>query len=153
MFYVHKITNQIMFLFVFIILIGCQLQEPYNNHGIVFLKNRSDNLYLNKSNKNDVLKIIGQPHSTSINDENEWIYIERVFTKGEYHKLGQNVLKSNNVLILKFNKYGILEEKKLLTKSDKKKLTFSKKTTKNEMSQKSFVERFLSKGNLSGALK
>ncbi len=144
MFYVHKITNQIMFLFVFIILIGCQLQEPYNNHGIVFLKNRSDNLYLNKSNKNDVLKIIGQPHSTSINDENEWIYIERVFTKGEYHKLGQNVLKSNNVLILKFNKYGILEEKKLLTKSDKKKLTFSKKTTKNEMSQKSFVERFLS---------
>tara|TARA_B100000242_G_C42998320_1_gene463716 strand:- start:111 stop:542 length:432 start_codon:yes stop_codon:yes gene_type:complete len=133
-----------MFLFVFIILIGCQLQEPYNNHGIVFLKNRSDNLYLNKSNKNDVLKIIGQPHSTSINDENEWIYIERVFTKGEYHKLGQNVLKSNNVLILKFNKYGILEEKKLLTKSDKKKLTFSKKTTKNEMSQKSFVERFLS---------
>ena len=126
-----------MFLFVFIILIGCQLQEPYNNHGIVFLKNRSDNLYLNKSNKNDVLKIIGQPHSTSINDENEWIYIERVFTKGEYHKLGQNVLKSNNVLILKFNKYGILEEKKLLTKSDKKKLTFSKKTTKNEMSQKS----------------
>ena len=144
MFNVHKITNKIMFLFVFIILIGCQLQEPYNNHGIVFLKNRSDNLYLNKSNKNDVLKIIGQPHSTSINDENEWIYIERVFTKGEYHKLGQNVLKSNNVLILKFNKYGILEEKKLLTKSDKKKLTFSKKTTKNEMSQKSFVERFLS---------
>ena len=135
---------KLLILFALIILNNCQLQDPSLNHGIVFLKNRSDNLYLNKSNKNDVLKIIGQPHSTSINDENEWIYIERVFTKGEYHKLGQNVLKSNNVLILKFNKYGILEEKKLLTKSDKKKLTFSKKTTKNEMSQKSFVERFLS---------
>ena len=91
-----------------------------------------------------MLKIIGQPHSTSINNDNEWIYIERVFTKGDYHRLGQNVLKSNNVLVLKFDKYGILIEKKLLNKYDKNKISFSKKNTENELSQKSFVERFLS---------
>ena len=37
--------------------------------------------------------------------------LERVLTKGEYHKLGKNILKSNNVLILEFDKYGILKKK------------------------------------------
>ena len=68
--------KKFIFLF-FIILIGCQLQEPYNNHGIVFLENRADKLILNKSNKNDVLRIIGQPHSRSVDNENEWFYIEK----------------------------------------------------------------------------
>ena len=131
-------------LYIFIILIGCQLQEPTKNHGIIFLKNRSESLIVNKSNKNDVLKVIGQPHSKSISNENEWIYIERVLTKGEYHKLGQNVLKTNNVLVIKFDKYGILKDKKLLNKTNKKKVNFSKNKTENELSQKSFVERFLS---------
>ena len=131
-------------LYIFIILIGCQLQEPTKNHGIIFLKNRSESLIVNKSNKNDVLKVIGQPHSKSISNENEWIYIERVLTKGEYHKLGQNVLKTNNVLVIKFDKYGILKDKKLLNKTNKNKVNFSKNKTENELSQKSFVERFLS---------
>ena len=67
-----------------------------------------------------------------------------MLVKGEYHKLGKHILKSNNVLILNFDKYGILKNKKLIDKSDKKKVAFSDKETKNELSQKSFVERFLS---------
>ena len=55
---------------------------------------------INETNKNDVVKLIGFPHSKSIDNENEWIYIERVFVKGEFHKLGQNVLKSNNILFI-----------------------------------------------------
>ena len=141
-----KIKNHINYflVFTFIILINCQLQEPYKNHGIVFLENRAKKLLIDTSNKNDVVKIIGQPHSKSIKNNNEWIYFERVITKGEFHKLGQNVLKSNNVLILTFDKYGILKNKQFLDKNDKKKIVFSKKKTKNEMTQKSFVERFLS---------
>ena len=54
------------------------------------------------------------------------------------------MLKENNVLFLRFNKYGILEEKKILNKSDKNKLAFSNKKTENELSTQSFVERFLS---------
>jgi outer membrane protein assembly factor BamE (lipoprotein component of BamABCDE complex) len=128
----------------FIILNGCQLQEPSKNHGIVFLKNRSEKLKINISNTNDVLQIIGQPHTTSINNEDEWIYIERVLIKGEYHKLGQNILKSNNVLVLNFDKYGILKNKTFLNKDDKNKIQFSKKKTENNLTQKSFVERILS---------
>ena len=77
----HKIF---LFLFTFIFLLSCQLQEPSKNHGIIFLKNRSDKLVIDSSNKNDVIKIIGQPHSKSINNENEWIYIERVLVKGAH---------------------------------------------------------------------
>ena len=128
----------------FLILIGCKLQEPYQNHGIVYLKNRSDKLKINYSNKNDVIKIIGQPHSKSIDDKNEWFYIERVLTKGDYHKLGQNVLKENNILVLNFDKYGVLKEKTFFDKNDKKNILFSTNKTDNELTQKSFVERFLS---------
>ena len=135
---------KIFYLLSFISLIGCKLQDPYNNHGIVFLKNRSEKLIVNQSNKNDVLNIVGQPHSKSINDDNEWFYVERVLTKGEYHKLGQNILKENNILVLKFDKYGVIKEKTFLNKDSKNKINFSQNETKNELSQKSFIERFLS---------
>ena len=127
----------------FILLLGCQLKEPQQNHGILFLENRSAKLKVDVSNQNDVIKSIGHPHSKSINDENEWFFVERTLTKGEFHKLGKNILKESNILILKFDKYGILKEKMLLTKDDIKKLAFSNKETLNELSQKSFVQKFL----------
>ena len=138
-----KFKNHINIFLVFIILIGCQLQEPTKNHGILFLENRSNKLIVGKSNQNDVLKIIGQPHSKSINDENTWLYLERVLTKGKYHKLGRHVLKQNNILVLDFDKYGILKQKKILNKEDINQLQFSKRNTENELSQKSFVRSFL----------
>ena len=132
-----------MLIFLCIILIGCQFQEPSNNHGIVYLKNRSEKLKINYSNTNDVIKIIGIPHSKSINNDNYWIYIERVLTKGEYHKLGRNIIKANNVLVLQFDKYGVLKKKEFLDKNDLKNINFSEKKTKNKLTQKSFVEKLL----------
>ena len=133
-----------LFVFLFIILTACQLQEPTKNHGIVFLENRSNQLIVNKSNKNDVIKLIGQPHSKLINDDDTWIYLERTLTKGKYHKLGQHVLQKNNTLLLEFDKFGILKSKKIYDKNDTNKVAFSEKKTKNELSKKSFVETFLS---------
>ena len=137
----HK---NLIFLIILFILNACKLQEPYNNHGIVNLAKRSDLITINKSNKNDVIKIVGSPHTVSIDNNDEWIYFERVLTKGEFHKLGQNILKENNVLFLKFNKFGIVEDKKLIGKDSKNKLTFSESTTDNTLTQKSFVQKFLS---------
>ena len=132
----------ILLLAVSIILLNCQLQEPINNHGILFLENRSNQLEVNSNNKNDVIKLMGNPHTKSI-DKVDWIYIERVLTKGSYHKLGKNVVKTNNVLILSFNKYGILNNKKFLNKNDLNKLEFSKDITVNNLSKKSFIQSFL----------
>ena len=138
------IKNHIFLFIIFIILNGCQLQDPNKNHGILFLENRADKLVLNKTNKNDVIKILGNPHSKSIDNNNRWLYLERVLTKGEFHKLGQNILLNNNVLVLDFDKFGILSNKKLLTKKDKEDIKFSELKTENRLTKKSFVESFLS---------
>ena len=58
--------------------------------------------------------------------------------------MGQNIIKENNILELKFNKYGILTEKKLFKKDNMKKVNFSKDETENTVRKKSFVESFLS---------
>ena len=144
MFFCFKNHFNRLFIVLFIILAACQLQEPTKNHGIVFLENRSNKLIINNSNKNDVIKIIGQPHSKSINDDDIWIYLERTLTKGKYHKLGKHVLKKNNTLVLKFDEFGILKSKKIYDKNNTNKIAFSKKETKNELSKRSFVESFLS---------
>ena len=138
------IKNHIFLFIIFIILNGCQLQDPNKNHGILFLENRADKLVLKKTNKNDVIKILGNPHSKSINNNDRWLYLERVLTKGEFHKLGQNILLDNNVLVLDFDKFGILSNKKLLTKEDKEDIKFSELKTENRLTKKSFVESFLS---------
>ena len=65
------------------------------------------------------------------------------YQKAKYHKLGKHVVKENNVLVLQFNKYGILFEKNFLTKKDINKIAFSSNTTDNELTKKSFVENFL----------
>ncbi len=119
------------------------MQEPKKVHGINFLENREKVLVINKTNKNDVVKLIGKPHLISISDSNKWVYFQRTMTKGKLHKLGQNVLKENNVLELNFNKYGILQDKKLYKKENMNKVAFSKSETKNEITKQSFVGKFL----------
>ena len=119
MFFSLKNHIKLILIILLFILNSCKLQEPTKNHGILFLENRANKLTLNKDNTNDVIKIIGSPQIKSLNN-NEWIYIERVLTKGKFIKLGQNVLKENNILVLSFDKYGILENKIFLDKTAKK---------------------------------
>ncbi len=119
------------------------MQDPNKTHGIVFLENRAKKLIINTSNKNDVVKVIGLPQIKSEIDNNTWMYLERTLTKGKFHKLGKHVLKDNNVLVLSFNKYGILEFKEFLNKEDINKIKFSEKTTENDLNRKSFVQSFL----------
>jgi len=128
---------------IFFILLSCQLQDPDKNHGILFLDNRSDKLTVNKTNKNDVIKILGQPHTKTFNEDDIWIYIERTLSKGKYHKLGRHKLKTNNTLILNFDKYGVLKSKDFYDKNNINKIKFSKKTTANDLRRRSFVENFL----------
>ena len=141
--FIKKFHNNLLYLLVFIILISCKLQEPLKTHGIIFLENRSQKLVLNKSNKNDVIRIMGRPHIKEDEINQSWIYLERILSKGKYHKLGKHILKENNVLVLNFDKYGVLKNKQFLKKEDLKKLEFSQKITENELTQKSFVQKFL----------
>ena len=132
-----------IFFVIFFILLGCQLQDPNKNHGILFLDNRSAKLIINESNKNDVIKLLGQPHVKTFDGDDAWIYIERTLSKGKYHKLGRHELKTNNTLILEFDKYGVLKSKDFFDKTNINEVKFSKKTTENNLRKRSFVESFL----------
>ena len=138
----HKELFYIIFFAFF--LNNCQLKEASKTHGINFLENREKVLVVGTTNKNDVIKIIGNPHSKSITEDDIWIYIERVITRGSLVKLGQNVLKKNNVLELKFDKFGVLVDKKIYSKDNMNLVKYSKKQTVNDISQPSFVGKFLS---------
>ena len=139
-----KHFNIIYIIFFLIFLQNCSLKESNKSHGINFLENREKILVINKTNQNDVIKLIGNPHTISINDKNTWVYFERTISKGKLVKLGRDVLKKNNVLELKFDKYGVLKNKKIYTKKDMKKVKYSKSSTENNVSQQSFVGKFLS---------
>ncbi len=136
--------KKLYIIFFLFLLNNCQLNEPNKPHGINFLENREKTLTIGKTNKNDVIKLIGNAHSTSLASESTWIYFERTITRGKLIRLGQNVLKENNVLELKFNKYGILMSKKIYNIDDMTKIAYSDKKTENDISQRSFVGKFLS---------
>ena len=145
MFFIFKIKHfkKLIFLSLIFILSNCQFKDPIKGHGINFLKNRSEKISLNKSNKNDVIQVLGNPHTKSIDDENLWFYFDRKIASGKLVKFGDMDLLENNVLILNFDKYGIVIKKEFFSKEDMKKIKYSEMKTENPVTQDSFVTSFL----------
>ena len=123
---------------------ACQQKEVTKTHGIAYLEKREKLIVVNKSNKNDTINVLGQPSTKGMTDDNLWIYIERTITRGSLFKLGRNYLKKNNVLVLEFDKYGILAKKEFYNKKKMKKISFAKNVTENEIRKENFIEGFLS---------
>jgi outer membrane protein assembly factor BamE (lipoprotein component of BamABCDE complex) len=139
----RKHINFLFIIFLTVFLSNCQKNRIIKTHGIFYLQNRTILLKVESSNRNDVIKILGKPHSKSLHEPNTWIYIERTRTKGKLLKLGRNVLLNNNVLVLKFDKYGILEEKLFYDKKKMNEYKFAKAKTENEVRRGSFVQSFV----------
>ena len=140
-------SKHLSFLLIVILsffILNCQKNRVVKSHGIVFLEKREVLLKPNVTNKNDVIDVLGQPHIKSIHEKNTWIYIERTRTKGQVYRVGKNVLLNNNVLVVKFDKYGVLEEKLFYDKEKMNKHEFSKEVTDNVVTRGSFLQSFLS---------
>ena len=131
------------FLIILFLVISCQRREVIKTHGIAYLENREKLLTVNKSNKNDVIEIFGQPATKGMNDDNLWIYIERTRTRGKLLKLGRSYLKKNNVLILEFTKLGVLTKKEFYDKEKMNKIKFAKTVTENDLKKENFIYSFL----------
>ena len=139
------IKKTIFFLLASLIFfIGCQRQEVIKTHGVAYLDKREKLIVVNKSNKNDAIEVLGHPATKGMTDDNLWIYIERARTRGKLLKLGRSYLKKNNVLILEFDKYGVLNKKEFYDKDSMKKINFAKNITENEIRKENFIYSFLS---------
>ena len=136
--------HNIFIIVILLLLSNCQRNQIINTHGVPFLDKKQKNLVIDKSNKNDVKKILGHPSTVAIFDNSIWIYIERTKTRGKLLKLGQNVTSKNNVLALEFNEYGILIKKDFYNKNQINKINFTKNTTDAITREKNFIYSFLS---------
>ena len=109
-----------------------------------FLEKKQTSLIINKTNKNDILEILGNPSTKSKFDNDVWIYIERKQTQSKLINLGKMKIYKNDVLVIELDDYGILKKKEFYNKENMKKLKIVKATTESGFKKDSFVYNFMS---------
>ena len=67
---------------------NCTLNKVSNTHGFRLIEEKYSKILINKTNKNDIRKLIGPPSSMS-KFEDIWFYIERQKTNQSIFKLGK----------------------------------------------------------------
>ena len=131
-------------IFFCLIVTNCSFKKVVKHHGVPFLEKKQEKLIVNKSNKNDIRTILGNPSTTSQFDNDVWIYIERKQTQSELKKLGKMKIFKNDVLVLEIDNYGILKKKEFFNKEDMEKIKIVKTTTEAGFTRNSFVYNFMS---------
>ncbi len=135
---------KVLLLIIFLLIVNCKMNKVVDSHGVHFLNKKQQNLTVNKSNKNDIILLLGPPSTKSKFDNDLWIYIERKKTRTTLMKLGKKKIFTNNVLLLEIDSMGLLAKKEFLDINDMKEVKFIDDVTVINYSKKSFVYDFLS---------
>ena len=109
-----------------------------------YLEKKQALLVVNKSNRNDIKKILGIPSTTSKFDNDLWIYIERKQTQSKLKNLGRMKIFKNDVLVLELDNYGILKKKEFYNKNDMENIEIVDATTEAGFKRNSFIYDFMS---------
>ena len=136
--------SKIIYFIIFLLLTNCNVKKATNIYGISSLKNKSKNIIINKSNKNDVKDLLGPPSVKSNFDENLWIYLETKKTNQSIFKLGVQKTVRNNILVVYLNDLGIVSKKEFYDINNLNKIQFSKKTTENIYQKDTYLYNLLS---------
>ena len=131
-------------IFLSLIVSNCSFKKVVKHHGVPFLEKKQSSLMISKTNKNDILKILGNPSTKSKFDNDIWIYIERKQTQSKLTNLGKMKIYKNDVLVLEIDKFGILKKKEFYNKDDMKNIKIVKDTTETGFKRNSFVYDFMS---------
>ena len=131
-------------IFLSLIVTNCSFKKIVKHHGVPFLEKKQESLIINKSNKNDIRKILGNPSTTSKFDNDVWIYIEQKQTQSKLSNLGKMKIYKNDVLVLEIDNYGILKKKEFFNKDDMKNIKIVKSTTEVGFKRNSFIYNFMS---------
>ena len=131
-------------IFLSLIVSNCSFKKVVKNHGVPFLENKQTLLLINKSNKNDILKLLGSPSTKSKFDNDIWIYIERKKTQSNIKSLGKMKILKNHVLVLEIDNYGILKKKSFYNIDDMEKIKIVENTTQSGFKKNSFIYNFMS---------
>ena len=135
--------NKIL-LFILIFILSCTTNKVVKHHGVHFLDKKQQKLEINTTNKNDIIKLLGEPSTKSSFDNDVWIYIERKISTGSIFKLGKEKLITNNVLVLEIDDLGLLADIKFYDKNTMNDIDFVSTSTDSAYKKRSFVYDFLS---------
>ena len=127
-----------------ILLTNCTFKKVDKHHGVPFLEEKQKLLVVNKTNKNEIRKILGSPSTTSRFDNDVWIYIERKLTQSELKNLGRMKLIKNDVLVLEIDERGILNNKSFYNKDDMENVKMVEATTEDGFRKKTFIYDLMS---------
>ena len=134
-------------LFIFFIISlfvsACTLKKVQKHHGVHFLDKKQEKLIVNKSNKNDILRLLGAPSTKSTFDNDIWIYIEIKTDNSSLTNFGKEQIIANNVLVLEINNMGLLKKKDFLDLNNMRKIKFTERTTDSQYKKSTFVFDFL----------
>ena len=136
--------NKLYIFFLFLILSNCSFKPVVKHHGVHFLEKKQNSLTINKSNKNDIQKILGNPSTTSKFDNDVWIYIERKQTQSKIKNLGRMKIYKNDILVLELDRFGILKKKEFYNKDDMEKIKIAEATTESGFQKNTFIYDFMS---------
>ena len=131
-------------IFLSFIVTNCSFKPVVKHHGVPFLEKKQTSLIVNKTNINDIKKILGNPSTTSKFDNDIWIYIERKQTQTELKNLGKMKIYKNDVLVLEIDNYGILKKKEFYNKEDMENIKIVEATTIAGFKRNSFIYDFMS---------
>ena len=135
--------TKIIYFIIFLLVANCNVKTASNTHGISSLVNKSKDIIISKSNKNDVKYLLGPPSVKSKFDENLWIYLETKKTNQSIFKLGKQKIEKNNALVIYLNELGIVSKKEFYDINNLNKLKFSKKTTENVYTKDTYLYSLL----------
>ena len=135
------IMKNIFLISLFLIISNCSLNLVDDHHGVYFIEKKMKKIQVNTTNKNDLIKIFGEPSTKSTFNNDVWIYIERKITNT--HLFGRRELVINNVLVLEIDQRGLLAKIDFYNLEDMNKLKFDKDKTEISYGKKSFVYDFL----------
>ena len=136
------IMKNLLLISIFLIISNCSLNLVDDHHGVYFIEKKMKKIQVNSTNKNDIVKIFGEPSTKSTFDNDVWIYIERKITNT--HLLGKRELIVNNVLVLEIDDRGLLAKVDFYNIEDMNKINFDKSTTEITYGKRNFIYDFLS---------
>tara|TARA_B100001287_G_C22675810_1_gene527579 strand:- start:67 stop:531 length:465 start_codon:yes stop_codon:yes gene_type:complete len=137
-------ANKLLIIIIILLFSSCSLNKVVRHHGVHFLEKKQKKIEVFNNNSNDVAIILGPPSTKNSFDTDIWIYIERKTTVSQIRTLGRKKLLVNNVLILEFDKRGLLVKKEFLNKDQMNKLEISKDKTKVLNKKDTFIQTVLS---------
>jgi len=120
---------------------SCKLTPVNKISGIQNIEEKIKKIDIGKSNKNDIIKILGYSIVSEPNNENIWYYMEMQETRNFF---GKKKITKELVLVLEFDNRSILYKKEIYDSNNKNQIFFDEDKTVSRTIDKNFVKDFLS---------